>query len=88
MTGTSAMKKAELLSIIKEHRGIKDEKTAKQKSKKSSKTPASPKELKIKIVQLREEKERAREAKDKGKLDILRHRITRMKKKTRRLVQA
>ncbi len=88
VTGVSAMKKAELLSLIKEHRGIKDEEPAKKKSKSSGKITSSPKELKLKIVQLREEKEKARDAKDKDKVDILRRRINRMKKKTRKAVQA
>ncbi len=88
VTGVSAMKKADLLSIIKEHRGIKDEEPAKKTTKKSGKAPLSPKELKLKIVQLREEKEKARDAKDKVKLEILRRRINRIKKKTRKAAQA
>ncbi len=88
VTGASAMKKAELLSIVKEHRGIKDEEPEKKKTKKPGKTALGPKELKLKIVQLREEKEKARDVKDKDKVDILRRRINRMKKKTRKAVQA
>jgi len=87
VTGVIAIKKAELLSLIKEHRGIKDEEPAKKKTKKSGKTTLSTKELKLKIVQLREEKEKAREAKDKDNVEILRRRINRMKKKTRKAAQ-
>jgi len=87
VTGVSAIKKAELLSLIKEHRGIKDEEPAKKKTKESGKTTLSTKELKLKIVQLREEKEKAREAKDKDNVEILRRRINRMKKKTRKAAQ-
>ena len=88
VTGTSAMKKAELLSIIKEFRGIKDEEPAKKKKIKTVVIAQSPRELKLKITRLREEQEKAREAKDKKKLDMLRRRINRMKKLTRKAVPA
>ena len=88
VTGTSAMKKAVLLSTIKEFRGIKDEEPAKKKKTKTAGSAQSPKELKLKITGLREEKEKAREAKDKKKIDILRRRINRMKKQTRKAAQA
>ena len=88
VTGTSAMKKADLLSTIKEFRGIKDEEPAKEKKIKVAGSVQSPKELKLKITGLREEKEKAREAKDKKKIEILRRRINRMKKKTRKAVHA
>ncbi len=82
VSGVHAMKKEELLMAIKEHRGIQDEEPKKRK-KKTSKVKLSPKELKAKIVQLRQEKENARAADDKKKVDVLRLRINRMKKKTR-----
>jgi hypothetical protein len=88
VTGTSAMKKAELLAVIKEFRGIKDEEPAKEKKTKAPESVQSPKELKLQITRLREEKEKAREAKDKKKIDILRRRINRMKKQTRKAAQA
>jgi len=87
ITGASAMKKAELLSIIKEFRGIKDEDPAKKK-KKTVVIAQSPRELKIKIARLREEQKKAREAKDKKQLDMLRRRINRMKKLTRKAAPA
>jgi len=83
VTGVHAMKKNELLVIVKEFREIKDEAPAK---KKKDKVTLSSKELKLKIVQIREEKTKALEAKDKKKVDILRRRINRMKKKTRKAV--
>lgn len=86
VTGASAMKKAELLAIIKEYRGIEEEKPAKRKKK----TPkgASVKELKKKIVSLRAEKSTARDDKNRRKTNTLRRRINRLKKRTRKVVQA
>ena len=81
----TAMKKDELLAIIKEHRGIKEEKPAKKKRVKTDKPAASVKELKEKIVQLREEKRAARLANDRHSVDILRRRINRLKKQTRKV---
>jgi len=88
VTGTSAMKKTELLSIIKEFRGIKDEEPAKKKKIKAVVSAQSPRELKLKINQLRKEQEKAREEKNKKKLDMLRRRINRMKKLTRKAPHA
>ncbi len=85
VSGAHAMKKDELLAVIKEHRGIKDEEPAKKKKKKKT-AALSVKDLKLKIARLREEKEKAREAKDKKNVDILRRRINRMKKQTRNIV--
>jgi hypothetical protein len=87
VTGATAMKKAELLAIIKEYRGIEEEKPVRKK-RKTSKKGVSIKELKKKIVSLREEKSTAREEKDKKKTNTLRRRINRLKKRTRKVVQA
>ena len=87
VTGVTAMKKEELLDLIKKDRGIEDEKPTKKKEKKIAKATLSVKELKKKIVQFRLEKEDAREAKDRKKVDILRRRINRLKKQTRRVAQ-
>jgi hypothetical protein len=86
LEGVTAMKKDELLAVIKEERGIKEEKPAKKKKKKIAKTELSVKELKGKILQLREEKRAAREANDRHRIDILRRRINRLKKRTRKVV--
>lgn len=80
VTGVTAMKKAELIDIIKKDRGIDDE-------KKAAKPTATVKELKKKIVQFRLDKQEARKAKDRKKIDILRRRINRLKKKTRKVAQ-
>lgn len=88
VTGVHAMKKEELLAIIKEARGIKDEAPAKKKRVKAAKTVYTVHELKMKIVQLKEEKAKAREARDKDKIEALRRRINRMKKMSRKIAQA
>jgi cell division protein FtsX len=85
VTGVTAMKKEELLDIIKKDRGIEDEKPAHEKKKKST---SSVKELKKKIVQFGLDKQKARKAKDRKKVDILRRRINRLKKQTRKMAQA
>ena len=91
ITGVHAMKKADLLAVIKEHYGIEEEVPAKGKKekpeKKAEKKVASVKELKAKIIQLREKKEEARATKDSKNIEILRRRINRLKKQTRKVAQ-
>jgi cell division protein FtsX len=77
VTGVTAMKKEELLALIKKHRGIEDEPHAK-------KAEAAKRGFKKKLVELRALKATAREEKDNKKVDILRRRINRLKKKTRK----
>jgi hypothetical protein len=81
------MKKEELLDIINKDRGIEDEKPAQDKKKKSIKPTSSVKDLKKKIVQFRLDKQEARKTKDRKKIDILRRRINRLKKQTRKVAQ-
>jgi hypothetical protein len=88
VTGVSAMKKADLLAVVKEFRGIKDEAPAKKKKAKKPSVATGSRELKLKITELRAEKEKAREAKDRKALDILRRRINRLKKQTRKAAHA
>ena len=88
ISGVHAMKKDDLLTVIKEFRGIKDEAPAKKKKPQTKKTAISAKELKLKIARLREEQEKARESKNKKDVDTLRRRINLMKKKTRKIAQA
>ena len=88
VTGASAMKKEQLLEIIKEARGIKDEEPVKAGKKKALKIGVTTKALKKKIFQLKDEKEAAREARDRKKVAILRRRINRLKKQTRKVAQA
>jgi hypothetical protein len=85
VTGTHAMKKEELLKIIKHARGIVDEKPAK---KKKIKVVLSLVDLKKKILVLRSEKAAAHEAHDAKKIAILRRRINRFKKRSRRVKAA
>ena len=87
LTGVHAMKKADLIAVIKEYYGIEEEVPAKGKKKKAAKPTASVKELKAKIIQLREKKEEARASKDRKNVDILRRRINRLKKQTRKVAQ-
>lgn len=77
------MKKAELIACIKEARGIKDEGPVKIKKKVVAKIKLSKSEIKGKIKQLKEEKKAAQESKNRKKIDILRRRISHLKKLTR-----
>lgn len=87
VTGVTSMKKEELLDIINKDRGIEDEKPAQEKKKKSIKPTSSVKDLKKKIGQFRLDKQEARKTKDRKKIDILRRRINRLKKQTRKVAQ-
>jgi cell division protein FtsX len=80
--GVHAMKKEELLAIIKKHRGIKD------RAKKAAKSPQTVKQLKGKVSLLKDEKAVAREARERKKVEILRRRINRTKKRTRKVAEA
>jgi len=76
ITGVYGMNKAELISAIKQARGIEE---------KAGKTADSQiREIKKKIRQLKAEREAAIEAKDEKMADIYRRRIIRLKKKTRK----
>ena len=84
VTGVTAMKKDQLLSLIKEYRGIEDETPAKGK-KAVAKAGVSVKDLKLRVIRLREEKEAALKEKDNKKVNVLRRRINRLKKRTRKV---
>ncbi len=85
-TGVSAMKKEELVPLIREYMVIKEEFATEPKAKKVKKPKANIKELKAKVVQLREAKKAARENKENEKVNVLRRRINRLKKQTRKVV--
>jgi len=85
LVGIHAMKKAELLAAIKEVKGIKEEKVPKEKIEKEA---VSVKELKEKIIELKSKRKEARKIKDKRMVHILRRRINRLKKETRRISKA
>jgi FtsZ-binding cell division protein ZapB len=86
VTGAHAMKKEELLPIIKKYYGIEDE-TAGKGKKKVKKAAATVHELKTKMTQLKEKRKEVRAAKDRKQTDILRRRINRLKRKTRKTAQ-
>ncbi|NVM56609.1 MAG: transcription termination factor Rho [Desulfobacterales bacterium] len=76
ISGVHGMNKAELLAAIKKARGIVDEKVGK--------SDVSTREIKKKIRELKALKAQVHESNDKAKAKILRRRISRLKKKTRR----
>jgi hypothetical protein len=88
VTGVHAMKKEELLAIIKEARGIKEEAPVKARSRKAEKSSITVGEMKKKISQLMLEKQAARESRDRKRVEILRRRINRMKKLSRKVKKA
>lgn len=75
IVGVHAMNKNELVSAIKEARGIVEEK---------SKKAVDVRAIKAKIAELREKKEAAKEAGNKKLADSFRRRISSLKKKTRK----
>ena len=85
LVGIHAMKKAELLAAIKKVKGIKEEKAPKKKIEKEAITV---KELKAKIIELKAKRKEARKARDKRIVHILRRKINRLKKETRKVSQA
>jgi hypothetical protein len=89
ITGVSGMKKEQLLKVLKEARGIEEKAPAKKKKKKKTSAPGSTKEMSVKemkeeIVRLRAERESIRKEGDKKKIEIIRRRINRLKKMTRK----
>lgn len=87
ITGVTGMKKDQLQEVLKEARGIKEEAPAKKKKKKKTAGPKKEmtvKEMKEEIVRLRTEREAVRKEGDKKKNEIIRRRINRLKKMSRR----
>lgn len=82
VTGASAMKKDELLKVIKEAWDISDEEPP--AGTKKVRSGATVKELKRMVARFKEEKTAARKADDRSRVDILRRRINRLKKQTRK----
>ncbi|MBW1981935.1 MAG: transcription termination factor Rho [Deltaproteobacteria bacterium] len=80
IVGVHAMNKGELLKAIKEAKGIVEEK--------KRQAAVDVRAIKRKIRELRSQKEACKEARDKQKVKILRRRISRLKKKTRRAAMA
>ena len=80
IVGVHAMNKSELLAAVKKAKGIVDDK--------KRQTSVDVRTIKGKIRELRSQKEAIKEAGDKKKMKILRRRINRLKKKTRRVAMA
>ena len=87
ITGAHAMKNEELPALIKEAKGITEETPARKRKVTRLKREVSVKTLKKKIIQFKAEKGAARMEKDKIKINILRRRINRLKKRARRVAQ-
>ena len=75
IVGAHGMNKAELISAIKQSRGIEEEGGGKS---------GKVREIKQKIKELKAKREAALEKEDEKMADILRKRIIRLKKKSRR----
>lgn len=84
ITGAHGMKKAELLSAIKEAKGLSDEPQKKPPTKPKVKTAVTVQEIKALIKGLRVQKEQALVDNDKKQAKIYRRRISRLKKKSRK----
>lgn len=76
LTGVHGMNKQDLLSAVKAHKGIVEEKT--------KTTSQSVKSLKKQIRELKAKKLAAAEEKNRKQTHILRRQLSRLKKKTRR----
>jgi len=89
ITGAHGMKKDELLAAIKKAKGIEESTPVKKKKKAAPAAgPLTIKEMKAKIVQLRKEREEIRRAGDRKQMKIMRRRINRLKKRSRKTAQA
>lgn len=81
------MKKEELITFIKEAKGIKDELPAKKK-KHIGKIKMTKSELKAKIRELKALRAQTRESNEKKRSSRLSHQISHLKKKLRRIAVA
>jgi hypothetical protein len=90
ITGASGMKKDDLLAAIRQAKGIAEEAPPK-KAKRVKKVAAGPmtvQQMKAKIAELKQEREGLRAEGDREKLRIVRRRINRLKKRSRRPIAA
>ncbi|MBS3731795.1 MAG: Rho termination factor N-terminal domain-containing protein [Desulfobacterales bacterium] len=78
ITGASGMNKTELIKAIKKVKGIEDTGRKKQ-------SDVSVRQIKEKIRELKKQRQACLEQDDKKMADIYRRRISRLKKKTRRV---
>jgi cell division protein FtsX len=84
--GAHAMKKEELVAAIRQAKGITEEAPKKEKPivTKKVKVVMAPAELKHKVRELRAKREEVLQQRNWKMAEILRKRISRLKKKTRR----
>ncbi len=86
LTGVHAMKKTELLEIIKKEKGIEEEaKLTKKVHKGKHPEILTVADIKKKIAEVRTKLQEAMEAKDKKLVKIYRRRINRLKKRSRKV---
>ena len=78
ITGASGMNKTELIKAIKKVKGIEDTGRKKQ-------SDVSVRQIKEKIRELKKQRQTCLEQEDKKMADIYRRRLSRLKKKTRRV---
>lgn len=88
VVGVTAMLKDELVSLIQEYYELEDEAVGIKKKAVKAKPKATLKELKAKIVELKAQKKEVRETGDKKQGQIVRRRLNRLKKQTRKAVSA
>jgi len=83
----SDMHKDQLVAFIKEARGIREEAPGKKvKKAKVIKVALTKQEIKARIRKLKEEQASAQELRDGEKAQVLRRRISRLKKQSRKIV--
>lgn len=88
LTGFSSMKKDDLLAKIKTSRGVDATKPKKKHvGVKKSKKLLTVKDIKEEIVRLRGKRLAIKETGDKKNADILRRKISRLRKKSRKVVR-
>ncbi len=80
IVGVHAMNKQELIEAIKEVKGIVDER--------KKRSDIDVRAIKKKIKELRELKKQAKEQGDKKRVEVLRRKMSRLKKQTRRAAAA
>ena len=82
--GVTGMKKGELITLLADHLGLEapEKKAAKRKS---VRTPLDKSTIKQKILELREQRDKARDKNDGKTVNLLRRRIHSLKRQTRRI---
>lgn len=83
--GLTGMKKEELITAVAGELGLEQPKPSAKKQKKSKALPLDKGTLKKKIVELKEQGEKARAAKNKKEVVLLRRRIHSLKRRLRKV---